>query len=101
MLFQSLGALLWFLPVAVFIAFLYLLKVRRQDVATPTVFLWPRLTTDVRANALFQKLRPNLLLILQLTVSGRPRPAFGASIGWHETDGDVEPVGALAKKAVG
>ncbi len=66
MQFQSLGALLWFVPVAGFIILLYLLKVRRREVRVPAKFLFPAVTTDVRANALFQKLRPNLLLFLQL-----------------------------------
>ncbi|MCX7993184.1 MAG: VWA domain-containing protein [Fimbriimonadales bacterium] len=66
MQFQSLGVLLWFLPVAGFIILLYLLKVRRREVRVPAKFLFPAITTDVRANALFQKLRPNLLLFLQL-----------------------------------
>ncbi|OYT73523.1 MAG: hypothetical protein CFK49_10455, partial [Armatimonadetes bacterium JP3_11] len=66
MQFQSLGVLLWFLPVAGFIILLYLLKVRRREVRVPAKFLFPAMTTDVRANALFQKLRPNLLLFLQL-----------------------------------
>ncbi|MCS7208205.1 MAG: VWA domain-containing protein, partial [Fimbriimonadales bacterium] len=66
MQFQSLGVLLWFLPVAGFIILLYLLKVRRRAVRVPAKFLFPPITTDVRANALFQKLRPNLLLFLQL-----------------------------------
>lgn len=66
MQFQSLGVLLWFLPVAGFIILLYLLKVRRREVRVPAKFLFPPITTDVRANALFQKLRPNLLLFLQL-----------------------------------
>lgn len=69
MQFQSLGVLLWFLPVAGFIIFLYLLKVRRREVRVPARFLWPAITTDVRANALFQKLRPNLLLFLQLLIA--------------------------------
>lgn len=69
MQFQSLGVLVWFLPVAGFIIFLYLLKVRRREVRVPARFLWPAITTDVRANALFQKLRPNLLLFLQLLMA--------------------------------
>ncbi len=69
MQFQSPWVLLWFLPVAGFILFLYLLKVRRREVRVPAKFLWPPITTDVRANALFQKLRPNLLLFLQLLMA--------------------------------
>jgi Ca-activated chloride channel family protein len=52
--------------VAGFIILLYLLKVRRREVRVPAKFLFPAITTDVRANALFQRLRPNLLLFLQL-----------------------------------
>lgn len=66
MQFQSLGVLLWFLPAAGFIILLYLLKVRRREVRVPAKFLFPAITTDVRANALFHRLRPNLLLFLQL-----------------------------------
>ncbi|MCS7065799.1 MAG: BatA and WFA domain-containing protein [Fimbriimonadales bacterium] len=69
MLFQSLGVLFWFLPVAGFIILLYLLKIRRREVRVPARFLWPPITTDVRANALFQRLRPNLLLFLQLLIA--------------------------------
>lgn len=66
MQFQSLGVLLWFIPVAGFVILLYLLKVRRREVRVPAKFLFPAITTDVRANALFQRLRPNLLMFLQL-----------------------------------
>lgn len=69
MLFQSLSTLIWFLPVAAFLIVLYLLKIRRKDVRVPATFLWPAVTTDVRANALFQRLRPNLLLFLQLLIA--------------------------------
>lgn len=69
MSFQSASVLLWFLPVAAFIIALYLLKIRRRDVRVPATFLWPPVTTDVRANALFQKLRPNLLMFLQLLLA--------------------------------
>lgn len=69
MLFQSLGVLFWFLPVAGFIILLYLLKIRRREVRVPARFLWPPITTDVRANTLFQRLRPNLLLFLQLLIA--------------------------------
>ncbi len=69
MLFQSLSALFWFLPVAGLIILLYLLKIRRREVRVPARFLWPPITTDVRANTLFQRLRPNLLLFLQLLIA--------------------------------
>ncbi|MFQ3611975.1 MAG: BatA and WFA domain-containing protein, partial [Fimbriimonadales bacterium] len=69
MQFQSLGVLLWLVPVAGFIILLYLLKVRRREVRVPARFLFPPITTDVRANALIQKLRPNLLMFLQILLA--------------------------------
>ncbi len=68
MQFQSLAALWWLLPLMGAIIVLYLLKMRRQDVRVPAVFLWPKLTADVRANAPLQKLRVTLLLVLQLLI---------------------------------
>lgn len=66
MLFQVPLTLLWFVPVAAFIILLYLLKIRRREVRVPAIFLFPRITTDVRANALWQRLRFNWLMVLQL-----------------------------------
>ena len=63
---QSAALLWWLAPTAGAIILLYLLKMRRKDVRVPAVFLWPKLTADVRANAPIQKLRITLLLILQL-----------------------------------
>jgi hypothetical protein len=45
---------------------LYLLKMRRRDVRVPATFLWPEQTEEIRANALFQRLRFSWLLVLQL-----------------------------------
>ncbi|MBS1716841.1 MAG: VWA domain-containing protein [Armatimonadetes bacterium] len=59
-------ALMWLIPCGGVIIALYLLKMRRRDVFVPASFLWPSMTEEVRANSLFQKLRPNLLLFLQL-----------------------------------
>lgn len=66
MTFRDPGALLWFLPIGAIIVALYLLRMRRKDVRVPASFLWPARTEEVRANALIQKLRPNVLLFLQL-----------------------------------
>ncbi len=59
----------WFVPVAAFIILLYLLKIRRRTVVVPAVFLFPQITTDVRANALWQRLRFHWLMVLQLLVA--------------------------------
>lgn len=64
--FQNPAALLWLLPLAGIIILLYLLRMRRRDVRVPATFLWPERTDEVRANALFQRLRFSWLLILQL-----------------------------------
>ncbi|AIE83933.1 vWA domain-containing protein [Fimbriimonas ginsengisoli] len=64
--FQNAGALLWLLPLAGIVVLLYLLKMKRRDVRVPATFLWPNRVDEVRANALFQKLRPSWLLFLQL-----------------------------------
>ncbi len=74
-------ALIAFLPLAGAIILLYLLKLRRRDYTVPSVFLWRRAVQDIQANAPFQKLRKNLLLILQLIalaalVAGVAAPYF-------------------------
>lgn len=58
--------LLWALPIGGIIITLYILKLRRKDVVVSSDFLWRQVIRDVQANAPFQKLRKNLLLLLQL-----------------------------------
>ncbi|MGV3616177.1 MAG: vWA domain-containing protein [Fimbriimonas sp.] len=70
MTFQNPAALFWFLPLAGIVVLLYLLKMRRRDVRVPATFLWPARTDEVRANALFQRLKPSWLLFLQLLALG-------------------------------
>lgn len=52
--------------VPVCIVLLYFLKLRRQPVVVPSTLLWRRSMEDLRVNSLFQRLRRNILLILQL-----------------------------------
>ena len=47
---------------------LYMLKLRRRDVEVSSTLLWQRLLRDRQANAPWQRLRRNLLLILQLVI---------------------------------
>jgi von Willebrand factor type A domain/Aerotolerance regulator N-terminal len=59
-------ALLWLLLLFPIIIFFYLLKLKRREVVVSSVLLWAHLVKDVQANSPFQKLKRNLLLLLQL-----------------------------------
>lgn len=45
---------------------LYFLKLKRQALEVPSTYLWRRTVEDMHVNSLWQKLRSNLLLLLQL-----------------------------------
>ena len=50
------------------IVLLYMLRLRRREVLVSSTLLWQKLLRDREANAPWQKLRRNLLLILQLLI---------------------------------
>ncbi len=59
---------LTFAALSIPIILLYMLKLRRRDVLVSSTLLWQRLLRDREANAPWQRLRRNLLLLLQLII---------------------------------
>jgi hypothetical protein len=60
------GVLLFLVPFL--IVLLYFLKLRRQPIQVPSTFLWRKSIEDLHVNSLFQWLRDNTLLLVQLVV---------------------------------
>ncbi len=48
------------------IVLLYFLKLRRQPLEVPSTYLWSKTVEDLHVNSIWQRLRQNLLLFLQL-----------------------------------
>ncbi len=65
---SPLGGVAWAVlaGIPVGIIALYFLKLRRRPVQVPSTLLWRRSLEDLHVNSLFQRLRRNLLLFLQL-----------------------------------
>jgi len=66
---------------------LYLLKLRRIEREVPSTYLWRRMVRDVEANAPWQKLKPNLLMILQLLFLAAMMFALARPFTWAEGAG--------------
>ena len=65
---------------------LYFLKKRRKQVDVSTTMLWRKTIEDLEANAPFQKLRRNLLLLLQLLILAALLFAFARPAITDEAD---------------
>ncbi|MEZ4667181.1 MAG: BatA and WFA domain-containing protein [Anaerolineae bacterium] len=50
------------------IVLLYMLRLRRQEVMVSTAFLWQQIVRDSEANTPWQRLRRNILLLLQIII---------------------------------
>lgn len=60
----ALAALLTVPPLVI----MYFLRLRRRETPVPTTYLWRKVIEDLQVNQPFQRLRKNLLLLLQLLV---------------------------------
>lgn len=72
------------------IVLLYFLKVRRPEVRVSTLMFWRPFMADRQANAPWQRLRPSLLLLLQLLAAlllalGLMRPGVSGAAGVDST----------------
>src|SRR5437763_14308741 len=82
MLLAPLALLLSVLAVPIIL--MYVLKLRQQEHLVASTFLWRQVLEDVQANAPWQRLRFNILLLLQLLILAAlilalARPAYSRS----------------------
>lgn len=59
-------AAFWLLGLLPVIVLMYLLKLRRTERMVSSTYLWQQIVQDIEANAPWQRLRRNLLLLLQI-----------------------------------
>ena len=59
---------LFFLLTIPIVVLFYLLRLRRKELVVSSTLLWQQMTQDIQANAPLQKLRANILLILQVII---------------------------------
>ncbi len=76
----------WMSLLALPLIALYLLRQKRPDLSVSSTLLWSKALADMRASTPFQKLRRNLLLLLQLLILAAlvialMRPVIQASAG--------------------
>jgi hypothetical protein len=73
------------------IVLLYFLKLKRLPVEVPSTYLWSRTIEDLHVNTIWQRLRRNLLLFLQLLLIGLLMLAL-LRPGWHALQATDERV---------